>query len=276
MENVIKDSEEKYMSNILIEIQQRMEQLKQVINEKSEAISKAPKGVLNLAKTESRVRYYYKENPSQTERTYLKKENQHMIELLCQKDYDQKVLHTAQKELYLLEQLKEKYPMEICEDIYAGLHVDRKKYVQPIIVPDEDFIKAWREMEYRGKGFREDAPEYYTDKGERVRSKSEILIANALNRNHIPYRYECPLYLAGYGTIHPDFTVLNVRLRKEMYWEHLGMMDEPEYIEDALNRISLYEKNHYFPGDRLILTHETLRHPLNSKNIENMIFQYLQ
>ena len=118
--------------------------------------------------------------------------------------------------------------------------------------------------------------EYYTDKGERVRSKSEILIANALNRNHIPYRYECPLYLAGYGTIHPDFTVLNVRLRKEMYWEHLGMMDEPEYIEDALNRISLYEKNHYFPGDRLILTHETLRHPLNSKNIENMIFQYLQ
>ena len=147
-------------------------------------------------------------------------------------------------------------------------YIINPKYDEMIIVPDEDFIKAWREMEYRGKGFREDAPEYYTDKGERVRSKSEILIANALNRNHIPYRYECPLYLAGYGTIHPDFTVLNVRLRKEMYWEHLGMMDDISYVENALQKITMYMQNGIFLNDNLIITYETKRNPLNQKVIK--------
>lgn len=34
-----------------------------------------------------------------------------------------------------------------------------------------------------------------TDKGERVKSKSELTIANALYRSKIPYKYECPIIL---------------------------------------------------------------------------------
>lgn len=86
---------------------------------------------------------------------------------------------------------------------------------------------------------------------------------------------KAPLHLNGYGTIHPDFTVLNVKERKEYYWEHMGKMDEPEYIEKALQRINAYEKNDIFPGNRLILSHETLKYPINSRNIEKLIFQYL-
>lgn len=108
-----------------------------------------------------------------------------------------------------------------------------------------------------------------------MRSKTEILIANALNKHGIPYHYEKPLYLDGYGTIHPDFTVLNVRLRKEFYWEHMGLMDDVDYAEKALQRITAYEKNGYFPGTELILTHETQKYPMDSRLIDKMIRRYL-
>ena len=37
------------------------------------------------------------------------------------------------------------------------------------------------------------------------------------------------LFILSNRIIHPDFTVLNVRTREILYWEHLGMMDnKPE------------------------------------------------
>lgn len=50
---------------------------------------------------------------------------------------------------------------------------------------------------------------------ERVRSKSEVIIADILNQEGIPYRYECPLQLKGWGKVYPDFTVLSERERPE-------------------------------------------------------------
>lgn len=69
-----------------------------------------------------------------------------------------------------------------------------------------------------------------------------MIIADLLNKEGIPYRYEYPIQLNGVGWIYPDFTVLNVRLRKEYYWEHLGMMDDYSYAEKALQKISSYEQ----------------------------------
>ena len=55
----------------------------------------------------------------------------------------------------------------------------------------------------------------------------------------------------------------------------MGKMDDAEYCEEALDRITAYEKNGFFPGDSLILTHETLSRPINSKIIDAMIEKYL-
>ena len=65
-------------------------------------------------------------------------------------------------------------------------------------------------------------------------SKSEIILADLLNRNGIPYRYEYPVHLKGWGKVYPDFTLLDVRKRREIYWEHFGMMDDSEYAEKAI------------------------------------------
>ena len=122
---------------------------------------------------------------------------------------------------------------------------------------------------------REGDPEYYTDRGERVRSKSEVIIANKMYSAGVPYLYECPIVLRDGTLIYPDFTVLNVREKKTMIWEHLGMMDDGSYCQRALDRILSLEREGYFPGKNLILTHETSRRPLDTRLLERVMHCYL-
>ena len=97
-----------------------------------------------------------------------------------------------------------------------------------------------------------------------------------MNREGIPYRYEYPVDIKGWGKFYPDFTVLNIKKRREIYWEHLGMMDDVTYVENALQKITLYMQNGIFLNDNLIITYETKRNPLNQKMIRLMIEQYLK
>lgn len=264
------------MSTILESTNKRIDKLNRIISEKENALKNAPEGIVNIAKTTKRTQFYYKRNPADRERKYLRNGEKELVAKLCQKDYDEKVLEAAQKEWKCLDDLKKRYPSVICEKVFGKLNEERKKYVVPIESPEEKFVSRWESEQYTKKGFSEGTPEHYTQRGERVRSKSEILIANALYMHGIPYKYERPLYLNGYGIVHPDFTILNIRLRKEIYWEHLGKMDNSEYVEDNLKRIEAYEKNDLFPGDKLILTYETSKRPLNSRTIERMILKYLK
>lgn len=262
------------MSDFLEKLDERMAELKKIIKMKESELTHAPEGALHVSKTGNRIQYYLKQESLEKKKRYLKNSEEQVVRKLCQKDYDQKVLRAAQKELYQLERLKNDYPEQLCDDIYESLSTHRQKHVQPIVLPDEAFVAQWERAEYTKKGFVENAPEYYTDKDERVRSKSEIMIANALHKHNIPYKYEAPFYLSGYGTVYPDFTVLNVRLRKEYLWEHLGMMDDAIYVEKALKKIDTYEKNNIFLGEKLILTHETSLRPINTRIIERMIECY--
>ena len=191
-------------------------------------------------------------------------------------DYDQRIIRAIEKELECIRKYFTNYPERNVEQVLEGLHKERQRLIRPIRETDEQYIQNWRNVEYEGKGFAEDAPEFYTSRGERVRSKSEWIIAELLEKEGIPYRYEYPVYLRGFGKVYPDFTVLNVRTRKEIYWEHMGMMDNPIYAEKVVNKIHTYEQNGMFQGEDLLVTYETSKSPLNQKVIMRMIQRYLK
>lgn len=132
----------------------------------------------------------------------------------------------------------------------------------------------WLDEPYTSKIILDDKSMFITDNGERVRSKSEINIANALNKYHIPYKYECPLTFNSGMVIYPDFTIFDVKNRKEIYWEHRGMMDDREYVKYAVLRVKEYNKNEIYLGKNLIITEETSANPLGTKEIENVIRTY--
>ncbi len=93
---------------------------------------------------------------------------------------------------------------------------------------------------------------YSTVKGDRVRSKSEVIIANLLTAYGIIYEYEKPLVYENGKWIEPDFTIFQSN-GKILYWEHLGMLGVESYDNRWLEKQDIYDK--YFSG-QLIVTYE--------------------
>ena len=106
-----------------------------------------------------------------------------------------------------------------------------------------------------------------------VRSKSEAMIDTVLFQNHIPYRYECLLQL---GDLHfyPDFTILHPITNQIYYWEHFGMMDNPNYAKNVFSKLLIYSSNNIIPSINLITTYETQTSPLNIYQVEEIIHYY--
>lgn len=148
----------------------------------------------------------------------------------------------------------------------------KKELIRTHYTSDEIYLNNWKNQEYEVLAFKDNYPEYYTRKGIRVRSKSEVIIADTLDEMEIPFLYEKPLKLNS-GIVHPDFTLLNIRERRELYWEHLGMMDDIDYRNNALIKIRNYESSGIYQHDCLILTFETSKYPLNTKEIRRMIIK---
>ena len=167
------------------------------------------------------------------------------------------------------------WPETDMEGVFGTQLQARKDLVTPRVLNAAQYAEQWTKSKYKRKAFSEDFPELYTKKNERVRSKSEILIANALADSGVPYMYEHPMKLKNGNIIYPDFRVLNVGKRKEYIWEHLGQMDRGIYAENALNRIFNYEDSGYYPRKHIIISWESSTRPLNTKTINQLIKQYL-
>lgn len=107
-----------------------------------------------------------------------------------------------------------------------------------------------------------------------VRSKSEVLIADALYDNNIPFKYECPLVLNG-SIYYPDFTCMNPYTKKIYYWEHFGLLDDANYANKTLAKENIYISNGIIPSVQLITTYETKEYPLVRKTIQRNINTFL-
>lgn len=99
---------------------------------------------------------------------------------------------------------------------------------------------------------------YRTHKGDYVRSKSELIIANELYANKISYDYEKPLMLEGYtNPFHPDFTIYTPKENQTVYWEHCGLMSDPVYRERWNRKKVAYERSGISEWKKnLIVTYE--------------------
>ena len=71
--------------------------------------------------------------------------------------------------------------------------------------------------------------------------------------------------------MYPDFTILKMPEREEVYLEHLGMMDDMEYINTFLYKLETYEKNGIYMGINLFFTYETSKKPLNTRVLDDFI-----
>ena len=254
--------------NIRQDMKARYELLLRTIWELKNRIEQFPEGIIHVRHQNGRI-YYYRVISGKAE-AIMKNDNRELIKSLVQKEYLLKALRSAVNESEALKRMMKIYPESGMEEVYDNLPKGRRMLAKPIVPGDEQVAEKWMNVSYERKPFKKGAPVFKTIRGERVRSKSEAIIADRLWANGIPYRYECPLKI-GKKVIHPDFTVLRMSDRKIVYHEHCGKMDDPEYTEDLLGRINDYNHEKIFFGDRLFLSFESSKTPLDIEYIENLI-----
>jgi len=131
-------------------------------------------------------------------------------------------------------------------------------------------------VKHRGK-FYEERLIHRTLRDEMVRSKSELTIADRLYSNHIDYLYEHPLTING-RTRYPDFTIEDAESGRKFYWEHCGMLLDPQYRERWERKLEWYRDNGILPWQEgggssgtLIVTEDSEEGGISSKEIEDII-----
>lgn len=144
----------------------------------------------------------------------------------------------------------------------------------PSIRMFSEHSKEWCDEPYIKSAIHPEHLIYSTPSGVKVRSKSELIIASELEIAGIPYRYEASLPLEG-RNFYPDFTILNPKDKKIVYWEHFGMPDNPEYAASMNEKLSIYRRNKIIPWHNLIETYEMSGIPFNAHLIRNIIRQFL-
>lgn len=258
------------------QLKERRERLESVLEETLESIKTAPEGRLRVSVNGDYARFYRLTSKGDRSGKYISAKNHDLITQLAQKDYDVKVSEKIKNELNVLDMYDDAFSKGTFEDVFDSLNDQRKKLVIPRELPDDEYVQQWLAYDYEKMGFRVGEPIYETDIGIKVRSKSEVLISNKLNKEKIPQLYEVPLKLEGYGTVRPDFKILNVRTRKEFIWEHFGMLEDREYLLKCLRKIEAYIANGYIPGVNLIITFESEHHPLNLRTVDRIIDELLK
>ena len=260
------------LKEMLLKEKERLQKIEKKINNQ---LKDAPEGTLRISKSNNCVQYYHCTEITHKNGSYLHKGEEELARQLAQKGYDEKVLRLVKKRLRQIGRVSEEYQDNEIEELFLKEHELRQKLICPAEPVWNQQLEQWMREEYRGKEFKEGAPVIYSDRGERVRSKSEKILADYFYHHNIPYKYEKPLQLSGYGVVYPDFTFLSKKTRQEIYWEHEGRMDDPVYAKSAIKKIESYENQGIYVGERLILTFETESTILSKKSIERNVNRYL-
>lgn len=260
---------------LTVKLKERLQELQNVLNIKLKSQRNQPEGHLRIDYSNNghKIQYFHRTNPKDFKGIYIKKSNISLARKLAQKDYDLKIIKEVRRQIKALEEYISSSENKITK-LYSSLSISRQELVEPVTLTDKQFIEQWQDISWQGRSFEEKS-DLITDRLEMVRSKSELIIANTLNRKGIPYRYEYPLQLRQGKIFHPDFLCLNVRTRKEIYWEHFGMLDIPEYAENAVHKLKLFNENDILLGKNLIITTESRLTPISSSQIEKVIKEYL-
>lgn len=93
---------------------------------------------------------------------------------------------------------------------------------------------------------------------------------NALHYNKLDYEYEPEIVLEG-KVKRPDFKVEDYDTGIVWYWEHCGMMSDPNYKKRWEDKKKFYEKNGIVEGKNLIVTYDDEKGGLDSDLIQRII-----
>nr|MBQ8253802.1 hypothetical protein [Lachnospiraceae bacterium] len=237
-----------------------------------------PEGTLKIKEKHGKTYFYRQVKKAKGRKEiYIKRQDVDVARQLAQKTYLQKVCRVLGEQLQALNVFARTYNDTAIEQIYDEFPHERKQLIKPLAGSVWQKLKEWKEEVYEPYNTYPEYKIYETDRGEMVRSKSEVIIANLLYqyRKDMDYKYERPLILKEKNgkeiTVHPDFTLISRRTGNIYYYEHAGKIDDPKYAMDFVKKIELYVANDILQGRNLLITYETAGAPLSVNCVRKVV-----
>jgi len=251
----------------------------------TEELRELPSGHLIKCRNNGKDRYYITSDISGKKERKTVKENDLRMRQLARKEYLNRILKIVDADLRALEwsinKTQDVDPTAILLSMpraYRELPQDfffNKVKDSPLLHLDDETIKRcerhkeWAEEDYEKSSYKPENLKFLSSTGMRVRSKSELLIVETLDRFGVPFRYE-QVVSTRHGRLTPDFTFQDCS-GELFFWEHAGMMDNKEYRVSHERKMALYEKEGIVPWENLIVTYDvngTINSPLIKSIIE--------
>ena len=251
------------MEKLSIILKQRRESLIQVIEYAEKRLPNLAYGKLRISNQQVKPQYFHIKNLGDTKGIYIPQSNIQLAKNLAQKSYLEKLLRAAQAEVRSIDQILKQDTFGQAEEVYTKLPSARKALVTPLLMDDAEYAKRWQAEIFEPNPYEPENRRYATKRGEYVRSKTEAMIADSYYDMGIPYKCDYPVQVGPNRYRYMDFVLLDVKHRKEIYHEHFGLLDDPQYLMDNLHKLSEYKNIGIFVGKNLILTHDLKDSPLD-------------
>ena len=231
-------------------------------------------GSLLCSKRKEVFEYYIVQEDGR--RQYLGEDKHDMVVLLAKKKHYQKMMDTAERErmqfVGCLKILERDGALSDIDEVYPSLHEGIRKLCGPFTITDDGYVSRWLKKYSCLRDNRQLNGQNKTLKGEYVKSKSEVIIADRLTYYGVPYVYEVTTAAEDYWDVRsPDFFILNKRTRQEFYWEHLGRMGDPNYAAKNQIKMEQFAKQGIIMGKNLIVSLECGDRPLSTEYVDSVI-----
>lgn len=212
-------------------------------------LGKCPEGNLLIVRRGKCDTYLQDINSNKTRKRRGITKNPEIIEALARKAVLQREVDIINRDIAALQTLLKTYVEPTFDNIIKGL----PDYIaQNITTQNDDDI--WPANFGQGT-YRLEDRKFTTSTGLKVRSKSELLIAEKLNEFKLKFIYE-PAIKCGEHVLLPDFVIKRKSDGELMYWEHCGLTSNEKYMSHHRWKMEIYEQNGIVPWKNLIVTYD--------------------
>lgn len=255
---------------------------KLVLKNATELMANAPTGYLIEKKRKKGKSYYwnkYLSNSTNLATVGNKKVSLNItndiqaIKKLVDKKVNIEKMKICATNISLMEAFQNSYQPYTLENLMKTLPVVYQNAINTINV---DEMGKRVEREVKNLEWRSENRIHETICGIFVRSKSEVIIANALYMADIPFHYEerFPFPDEDGNFFYPDFTII-LPNGKKIYWEHFGLLSKIGYCISAAHKLNVYQLNGVSIGKNLIITQDDNKGNCSSGFINKIVREYL-
>ena len=194
--------------------------------------------------------------------------------LIKQKKFDKEMLKVLRKNRKLLEKVNGKlhpYDPDSIDELLELLYRDQSGLVDKAagIVEPAEWNRITKRNDYPFPDDCNVAPD-----GMKTRSKSELIIYCIIKGYRVVFKYDMEIVLRNDAgemvKVCPDFIIL-CNDGSMIIIEHLGKLDDDDYLANALRRIHLYLINGYKLNETLFLTADSMNGKINAEAVDELI-----